>query len=57
METKMENFDSKENKSLDCFQVIAHYGQNRSKRLFLAGKTRCDIARDFSPKCDISMSP
>ena len=49
-------------KRLDCFQIIAHYLQNSLKlygiynlakiyRLFLAGKTRCDIHRYFSPKC------
>ena len=58
----MENLDLKENKPLDCFQIIAQCGQDRSKlygiynlaeikQLFWAGKTRCDMHRDFSPKC------
>ena len=46
---------------MDSSEIIAQYGLNRSKPygiynlaeicLFLAGKTRCDIHRDFSPKC------
>ena len=46
---------------MDSSEIIAQYGLNRSKPygiynlaeicLFLAGKARCDIHRDFSPKC------
>ena len=61
----MENLDLKENMPLDCFQIIAQCGQDRSKlygiynlaeiyRLFLAGKTRCDIHRDFFSKVSFS---
>ena len=59
----MENLDLKENKHGNwiAFKFLAQCGQDGSKlyciynlaeikRLFLAGKTRCDMHRDFSPK-------